>query len=54
MVLEVHLHNFITESEHDGMLGPHPLLHVHLVALVALFRHIDISRLCLGWGIVSL
>lgn len=25
VVLEVHLHHFVRESEHDGMFGPHPL-----------------------------
>jgi len=28
VVLEVDLHNLVAEPEHDGMFGPHPLLHV--------------------------
>ena len=29
MVLEVNLHNLVAQTEHDGVLGPHPLLHVN-------------------------
>jgi len=28
VVLEVDLHNLVAEPEHDGMLGPHPLLNI--------------------------
>lgn len=28
MVLEVYLDDLVAEPEHDGMSGPHPLLHV--------------------------
>ena len=28
VVLEVDLNDFVAETEHDGMAGPHPLLHV--------------------------
>jgi len=31
VVLEIHLYYFVTESEHNGMPGPHPLLNVHLL-----------------------
>ena len=30
MVLEVHLHDLVREAEHDRVLRPHPLLHVHV------------------------
>lgn len=30
MVLEIDLHNFIAEPEHDGMLSAHPLLDIDL------------------------
>ena len=29
VILETHLHYFIAESEHYGMLRPHPLLHIY-------------------------
>ena len=29
MVLEVYLYDFVAQTEHDGVAGPHPLLHVH-------------------------
>ena len=29
VVLEVHLDDFVAQTEHDGVAGPHPLLHVH-------------------------
>ena len=29
VILEVDLHNFVAQTEHDGVLGPHPLLHVN-------------------------
>ena len=28
MVLEVYLHNFVAQTEHDGVASSHPLLHV--------------------------
>lgn len=29
MILEADLHDLVTEAEHDRMLCPHPLLHIH-------------------------
>jgi len=29
MILETHLHNLVGQSKHDGVLGPHPLLHIY-------------------------
>lgn len=29
VVLEVNLNNLVAESEHDGVLGPHPFLNVN-------------------------
>ena len=41
VVLEVHLHNFVAESEHDGVLSAHPLLHVDGARLLAASTIID-------------
>ena len=30
MILKVDLDNFVAESEHDSVLGSHPLLHIDL------------------------
>jgi hypothetical protein len=29
VVLEIYLYNFVAQSEHYRVLGPHPFLHIH-------------------------
>lgn len=47
VILEVHLDNLVAESEHDSMLGPHPLLHVdgagRVLQLVGLVHFIPLN-----------
>lgn len=38
MIFEIDLHYFIAESEHDSMLGSHPLFHIHLMGIFSLWR----------------
>lgn len=58
MVLEVHLHDLIGESEHDGMLGTHPFLHVDaawwVLQLVGLVLQVSLDQLFLLLWIVIL
>jgi hypothetical protein len=44
MVLEIYLHYFVAESEHNGMLGSHPFLDVDLTVRIIV---INLSLLCL-------
>ena len=53
MVLEVDLHYFVAEPEHDGMASTHPLLDVDgasrwLHALLHLILHIHLCMLMTG------
>lgn len=59
VVLEVHLDNLVAKSEHDGMLGSHPLLHVHgswwILELVGFVHFVSLNEgFFLSWIIVLL
>lgn len=58
MVLEVNLNNFVAEAEHNGMLCPHPLLHVDaawwILKLVSLIKKVSLDQLLLLLWIVVL
>lgn len=58
VILEVNLDDFVAESEHDGMLGPHPFLDVHgawrILQLVGLVHLVSLDQLLLFLWIVVL
>ena len=58
MVLEVNLHDFVAQAEHDGMLCPHPFLHVHapwrVLKLVSLIEEVPLDQLLLFLRIIVL
>ena len=58
VVLEVNLNNFVAEAEHNGMLCPHPLLHVDaawwILKLVGLIKKVSLDQLLLLLWIVVL
>lgn len=51
LVLEVHLHDLVGEAQHDGVLGPHPLLDLDGSALVVLILGlVDLGVLTIQLG----
>jgi hypothetical protein len=50
MVLKVYLHNLVAESEHNGMLSPHPFLNVDLAVRVIVY---NFPLLCLQFSLLS-
>ena len=50
VVLEVHLHNFVAQPEHDCVFGSHPFLHVYrpmwVLQLVSESHYIHLDQLC--------
>ena len=48
MILEIHLHDLVRQPEHDGVLGPHPLLDVDLVSSRSFRNSINVLFLSLG------
>lgn len=58
VILEVNLHDLVAQTEHDGMLGPHPLLHVNrswwILKLVGLVEEVPLNELLLLLRIVIL
>lgn len=54
VVLEIDLHDFVREAEHDSMTGPHPLLDVHDILDLA-FRELVRVNLCgfVGLGLFT-
>lgn len=58
MILEVNLYNFVAQSEHDGVLRPHPLLHVdgawRVLQFICLVHFISLDQLLFFLRIVIL
>ena len=58
VVLEVNLHNLVTESEHDGMLGSHPFFDINgagrVLQLVSLIQFVSLNKLFFFLRIVVL
>lgn len=59
VILKVNLHDFIAQTEHNSMLGPHPLLDIHrtwgILLLVSNVLFISLNKLLLfNWVIVLL
>lgn len=55
VVLEIDLHHFVAQAEHNGMARAHPLLHVdHVDQLMRFFGRVDCDLLICPWFVASL
>ena len=58
VVLEVNLHNLVAETEHNGVLCPHPFLHVHaswrVLQLICLVKKVPLDQLLFFLGVIIL
>ncbi len=58
VVLEVHLHNFVAQPEHDCVFGSHPFLHVYrprwVLQLVGEVYFVPLDQLCFLLRVVVL
>lgn len=55
MVLEVHLHDLVGETEHYGMPGSHPFLHVYHIFNLAFRKLVRVHlRVTSLWLLTSL
>ena len=53
MVLEVHLHNFVAQSEHDCVFRSHPLFHVNRACWILRFLFVSLKQLrFLCWVVI--
>jgi len=58
VILEINLYDFVAESKHDGVLRPHPLLHVdrtrRVLQFICLIHFISLDQLLFFLRIIIL